>query len=154
MARFKLGPDEFLLMHASRVRRQDGKNGGTDELVLTNRNLIIIDRGLLGAAELEYLPLSQLKAFEGKPQAFATQNRHGQSQLEVFFIDRHEVFLFQSGGRHATVKWADAIVAAASGRAVDVQKRATMALPGIEAAVETLRDSVSQVARTLRGRKA
>ncbi|MFZ1488959.1 MAG: hypothetical protein WAS51_03390 [Ilumatobacteraceae bacterium] len=95
-----------------------------------------------------------MKVVDGQSQALATKSRGGQPQLEVFFLDRHEVFTFQSGGKRAAVKWANAINSTVTGRGAEVQKPANLALPGTELVVETLRDTVGQVMRTLRNKKS
>jgi hypothetical protein len=153
MTKYELRSDEAVLLQAEQVQRRDGKRGGSDGLILTNVHLIVLDRGVLGRAEAEYLPLSQVKVVNDQVQALATKSREGHPQLEVFFLDRHEAFTFQSGGRRAVVKWANAINLVVSGRGGEVRKPANLALPGTERVVETLRDTVGQVARSLRNKK-
>lgn len=154
MTKYELRSDEAVLLQAERVQRREGKRGGSDGLILTNLHLIVLDRGVLGRTEAEYLPLSRVKVVDGQSQALATKSRGGQPQLEVFFLDRHEVFTFQSGGKRAAVKWANAINSTVTGRGAEVQKPANLALPGTELVVETLRDTVGQVMRTLRNKKS
>ncbi len=150
MMKYELRADEAVLLQAEQVRRRDGKRGGSTSLILTNLHLIVVDRGVFGRADAEYIPLSQVKVVNNESQALATKRRHSQPQLEVFLLDRHEVFTFQCGGRRDVVHWANAINSAVTGRGSGVRKRANLALPGTELVVETLRDTLGQVVRTLR----
>ena len=144
VARYELRADEAVLIQSESVKRRDGKRGGQDELVLTNLHLIVLDRGVLGKAEPEYLSLSQVKVIDGRPQALVTKSRDGHHQLEVFFLQRHEVFIFESGGKRAAIKWADAVSAAVNGKGAETQSRANLAIPGTELVVETIRDKIGR----------
>jgi hypothetical protein len=149
MANYELRSDEAVILRSRQIRWVGGRRGGSDELILTNHNLIVVDKGILGRPEAEYIRLDQVKVVDGRPQALVTKARDGRQHLEVFMIDRTEVFVLESGGRREAVKWANAIAAAVNGKGMKVQDRTTMALPGTGLVVETLRDTVGQVAKSL-----
>lgn len=152
MAKYELRSDEAVILRSDQIRWTGGRRGGSDELILTNHHLIVLDKGILGRAEAEYFRLDQVKVIDGRPQALVKKARDGKQHLEVFLLDRTEVFVLESGGRREAVKWANSIAAAVSGNGMKVQDRTTMALPGTELVIGTLRDTVGQVARSLRGK--
>lgn len=82
----------------------------TDELILTNLNVICISKGLFGNTKnIFYYPLSQLKQYNGKAQAISGKLSNGTDALELYFINGVETFKFQSNNKKTINKWISAI---------------------------------------------
>ena len=65
---YQLLPHEFMIMHSDHVCFGNSTTL-TDELILTNLNLVHIKKGIFGGKKSQQLiPINQIKLFEGKPQ--------------------------------------------------------------------------------------
>ena len=66
---YQLLPHEFMIMHSDHVCSGNSTTL-TDELILTNLNLVHIKKGIFGGKKSQQLiPINQIKLFEGKPKA-------------------------------------------------------------------------------------
>ena len=97
MAKYNLQPNEVVVLTESNVAHGGLMARYTDELMLTNLNLVLIKKGVLGNGKgVLTFPLSQIKVWEGRAQAIAGKARNGTPVLDVFFVEGPKV-LFQVG---------------------------------------------------------
>lgn len=138
MAKLELGPDEYVVMKTDAVR-----HGGImtiRDVVLTNRKIVVMSRGLLGGAKtVDQLPLSEVKVIDDRPQAIAEGY-----ELEIYCTRRQETFRFQR--KKDAKAWAenirDLLLGSAAPRRVDDKS-----IPGVEYVAESLKDTVDTVKR-------
>lgn len=118
MADYDLDEDEAVIL------QETGVNAGkfeTVDLILTNKNIIQINRGFLGGTKnsIKY-PLSKLKIFKGKANVLTGKSRNGDKQLELYFTDCEKYYRFNSARDERT--WAHEIIKAHKDRMVEIEK--------------------------------
>ena len=101
-----LQPNKTILLHNNRVYRWGNHEFYTDELLLTNFNMIYIRKGFFGRIKniLKY-PLDQVKVQNGQVQVRMAKNFRGTPQLQIYFKNTLEFFSFQSRGKKQILKW-------------------------------------------------
>ena len=111
MAEVNLASNEGIILQSTSVMSGSVWAAYTDELILTNLNVILIKRGILGNKKNEQrFPISQIKKVNGKPQVMLGQNSlNGSDQLHITFTHGVEWFEFQSNSKKEIVKWIEAI---------------------------------------------
>jgi hypothetical protein len=147
MPKFDLKPDEYVVMKSEGVRHGGMMAGFTKELVLTNQNIILISKGVFGNSKgSEHFPLREVKNIDDKPQAIASG-----TELEIYFLNRHESFGFRS--KRDVNTWAKNISKLLSGDAESIRTTEGMAIPGAAYVAETLKDTLETVKHSF-GRKS
>ena len=149
MSKYQLKPDEYVVMKSENVRHGGMMATYSDDLVLTNKNVILVSKGVLGNTKgVDYFPLSSIKNIDDKPQAIASG-----LELEIYFLDRHDSFQFRSKREVRT--WATNVARLLMGDADDIKSANDMSIPGAAYVVETLRDTVDTVKQSfgLKARK-
>lgn len=110
MTSYNLLPNESIIMKESCVAHGGLWAAYTDELILTNINLVCVGRGIFGNKKKTFVwPLNQVKLYNGKPQAIMGELSNGTKDLEVYFINGSESFNFQSGNNSKIKTWIKAI---------------------------------------------
>ena len=111
MAGIKLASNEGIIIQSAAVMSGSVWAAYTDELILTNLNVILVKRGMFGNKKSEKrFPVSQIKRINGKPQAILGPNSlNGADQLHITFMHGVEWFEFQSGGAEEINRWIKAI---------------------------------------------
>ena len=111
MAGVKLAGNEGIILQSTSVMSGSVWAAYTDELILTNLNVILVKRGIFGNKKGEQrFPISQIKRINGKPQVMLGQNSlNSEDQLHITFMHGVEWFEFQSGGKEEIAKWIKAI---------------------------------------------
>lgn len=140
MEKINLGPDEGVILRAENVACRSG--GNLHELILTNKNLVFVKKGLFGRVkEVLYFPLADVKIVNGKAQALVGRGSNGQARLEVYLRSgEEEFFTFNTGLRREAVRWAAAVA----------QQLGTEGPAGADPS-ETILAGAETVARTLKG---
>ena len=108
---YQLQPNEVFIMKESSVAHGGIWAAYTDELVLTNRRIICVNKGVFGGTKkvFEY-PLNQISLYNGKPQAVFGKLSNGIETLDVYFINGgYESFNFQSSNKKIISKWINEI---------------------------------------------
>lgn len=118
MADYDLDEDEAVIL------QETGVNAGkfeTVDLILTNKNIIQINRGFLGGTKksIKY-PLSKLKIFKGKANVLIGKSRNGEKQLELYFTDCEKYYKFNSARGERT--WVHEIIKAHKDRMAESAK--------------------------------
>lgn len=116
----------------------------TDELILTNKNIIWVSKGMFGNTKgLQKYPLNQIKVINGEAQAFVGKGSAGMPNLQVYFINGQEAFQFQNSSKRGIAKWVNEISKVLTGHDSSRGSVTTQsAIPGKEYLAETLKDTV------------
>ena len=111
MAGLNLASNEGIILQSTSVMSGSVWAAYTDELILTNLNVILIKRGMFGNKKNEQrFPISQIKKVNGKPQVMIGSNSlNGADQLHITFMHGVEWFEFQSDGKEEITKWIKAV---------------------------------------------
>lgn len=100
---FDLEPDEQILLKTTHVQR--GRwSAHTGDLVLTDRALVYVDRGLLG----NFKGYARF-GLDEVSQVIVGEAPDGTPQLEVYHPDGEDEFGFQSGGKREVKAWKKAV---------------------------------------------
>lgn len=103
MKLFDLQPGERIVLKTARVRH--GRWGmHTGELVLTDRALVYVDRGLLGGCR-GYVRFG----LDEVGQVLVGKAPDGSAQLEVYHVEGEDEFGFSSGGKRLAKTWKKAV---------------------------------------------
>lgn len=141
MAKYNLQPNESIIMKQERVLHGGRMATFTDELILTNINLVLISKGLLGNSKgIQIIPLKQIKVFNGKAQVLIGKTSGGFPQLDVYYSSGQDSFGFES--KKEAIKWMDNINKLVTGKSIVVDASPGMAIPGSEYIAETLKGTI------------
>lgn len=98
MAKYNLEPSESILIQSISVLCEgDGLMPGyTDELILTNMNIIHVSKGIFGNTKrVQKYPLNQVKIINGEAQAIMGKSTNGTPNLQIYFLNGQVTFKFQ-----------------------------------------------------------
>ena len=111
MANINLAPNEYIILQSTAVRSGSAWAVYTDELILTNLNVILVKKGVFGNIKGEQrFPIDQIKRVNETPQVMLGKNSlNGIEQLQITFVHGLEWFEFQSGGKKEILKWIETI---------------------------------------------
>ena len=113
----------------------------SDELILTNLNIIYVKKGIFGKIKnIEKFSIKEIKIYEGKAQCFLGKQTNGFPSLEIYFFDKQESFGFRK--KTEVMKWVKSINELLCENA-DVSAMGQFALPGTEILTETIKDTIS-----------
>lgn len=136
MARYSLQPNEALVLKEERVRHGGTFASYSDELILTNLNLVLVKKGTFGNSKgIRLFPISEVKVYNGQAQALIGQNTTGRAVLEVYFLNGQESFEFQAGSKKKLPAWVAKINQVVTGQ------EAPPASSGVELAAGVLKDT-------------
>ncbi|WP_341201115.1 hypothetical protein [Planomicrobium okeanokoites] len=149
MVKVNLMPNESIILKSEKVAHGGLLAINTDELILTNQNIIHVKKGVFGNTKnVEKYPVNQIKIFNGEPQAILGKQRNGSPQLEIYFLTGHECFRFQSLTNREVVRWTNAISNLIRGHE-STTVPAGFAIPGTEYLSETIKGTVDTFKNTL-----
>ncbi|WP_416143786.1 PH domain-containing protein [Planococcus koreensis] len=78
MVKVNLMPNESIILKSKNVMHGGLMANYTDELILTNQNIIHVKKGVFGNTKnVKKYPLNQIKIFNGKSQAILGKQRNG-----------------------------------------------------------------------------
>lgn len=76
MTKYILQTNESLIMKSERVLYGGVLSTYTNELILTNMNIVLIIKGVFGnSKDIRQYPIDQIKIFNGQPQALLTKTK-------------------------------------------------------------------------------
>jgi len=102
--------DEVVIMKETSVAHGGVMAIYTDELVLTNKRIICLSKGVFGGTKkIYYYPLEQIKVFRGIPQVQQGKLSNGTASLDVYLIDGEEQFNFQTKNKKTISIWIEEI---------------------------------------------
>ena len=109
MDNLKLAPYEAVILKEIGVVHGNGALC-TDELILTNLNIIHISKGMFGKIKkISHFPVNQIKLYNGKPQVIMGKLPNGIKTLDVYFNNGNESFHFKTSNTRTINKWINAI---------------------------------------------
>lgn len=142
MAKFNLMPNESIILKSEGVMYGGLMAAYTDELILTNQNIILVKKGIIGNVKnVKKFPVNQIKMYNGEPQAIVRKNQNGLNGLEIYFLNGHESFGFRSSNKKEVVQWVNAICKLLTGQE-STTVPAGVVIPGTEYLVETIKGTV------------
>ncbi|WP_270308677.1 hypothetical protein [Streptococcus koreensis] len=135
---YQLLPHEYMIMHSENVCF--GKSATlSDELILTNLNLIHIKKGLFGGKKGQLtIPINQIKLFEGRPQV-SINKANGDKRLEIYYNGGQASFGFDNA--KDTEKWASNLIKLITGDTSNFDSLGDNSFFGVDVLAETLRDT-------------
>ena len=102
--------DEVVILQETSVAHGGLMSLYTDELILTNKKIICLSKGMFGGTKKTYhYPLDQIKVFNGIPQVQQGKQSNGSPTLDVYLRDGEEHFGFQSSGKKKIATWIEEI---------------------------------------------
>ena len=119
MDRYQLQPNEGVVLQETGICYEPNKlsTAYTDELILTNLNLIHVRKGVfMGTKSVRYIPLNQVKVIGGKCQALVGKARNGHAILQIYTQQGIEEFAFQTKAKKNAGIWANEISRLVTGR--------------------------------------
>ena len=119
---YRLMPNESIILKEVSVAHGGVMAIYTDELMLTNLNIICTSKGMFGNTKnIFQYPLSQIKKYNGRPQVILGKLSNGTPCLEVYFINGGvESFNFQTGNKKKINQWIEAIGKLVGGGSVEL----------------------------------
>lgn len=119
---YNLMPNEGIIIKAEGINNGGTFSGWTDELILTNLNIIHVVRPFIRVKEIRKLPLQSVRVINGYPNVIVRQKEdEGLITVQIFFEDGHpETFGFIEGKEHEAVEWVDALSQAITGHPSNV----------------------------------
>jgi hypothetical protein len=128
---YKLLPNEAIIMKHEKILHGGVIASFSDELILTNHNLVLISKGVFGKVKnIQVFPVNQIKVFNDQAQVIMSKAKGGHPQIEVYFLDGHETFGFES--KRDAKNWLKKINQLVIGEDVEVEVFAKTAIPGTE----------------------
>ena len=154
-AKYSLQSNEVVVLKDEHVMHGGFLSTYTDELILTNLNLVLLKRGLFGNSKgVLTFPVSEIKVYNQRAQATIGEASNGGALLEVYFLNGEEKFGFQSGGKKKLNEWIAKINEVVTGTEAPVhQEFGSMAIPGADLVAGVLKDTLG-VFRAKLGSKA
>ncbi len=119
MAKYQLQYNEGVVLQETSICYEPDKfsTAYTDELILTNLNLIHVRKGVFtGTKGIRYIPLNQVKVVGGKCQALVGKARNGSATLQIYTQQGTEEFAFQTKAKKNAGIWANEISRLVTGR--------------------------------------
>lgn len=143
MAKYSLQSNEVVILKEESVAHGSFLAAYTSELILTNLNLVLVKKGILGNGKgILVFPIKQIKVYNGQAQALVGKKSNGRPALEVHLLNGEETFDFQSGGKKKILAWTAKINQVATGEEAPVERDSGRALPGAETVAGVLKDTV------------
>ena len=110
MLSYDLDIDEGVILKAEGVSTSDYK---TVDLILTNKNLIQVNKGILGNnKDFNKYSLLDIRLVNGKANVIAEKGHDGHKQLEVYFVNHHKFYHAGKAVVFNADKWVKAIIGA------------------------------------------
>ena len=145
MVNYNLAPNETILIQSTAVLCESGgfMAAYTDELILTNINIIHVSKGMFGNTKgVKKYPLNQVKIVNGEAQAIMGKSSNGMPDLQIYFINGQLAFKFQSSDKKEIAKYVNGISKVLTGNISSQSSVANpFAIPGVENIAETLKDT-------------
>ncbi len=140
--KFTLESDEVMILKAERVWHGGAFAGWTDDLILTNKRVTIVKKGMFGnVKDIIKYPLSEIKVYNDQAQAMNTKDGRGMPQLEIFFTSGEEKFQFQNA--RVINDWVMKINELVTGKvSTKIDNNSRMAIPGSAFIAKTLKGTI------------
>lgn len=141
MSKYNLQANEKVVMKSDRVLYGGVMSSYTNELLLTNLNIVLISKGIFGNSKgIQIFPINKIKIFENEAQVRLGKQRNGSPQLEIYFLNSQEVFGFEK--KREVLSWIDNISKLLVGKPAEFISGERNVIPGTEFVAETLKGTV------------
>lgn len=144
--KLELQHNEVVLLTAEGVAHGGRTAGYTDELILTNLNLVVVKKGAFGKIKAtQAFPLNQIKIYNGQAQAVTSKDATGFESLDVYLLDRQERFRFSPATRATrgqARQWAAQINQVITGQVAPVEESPGRTIPGTEFVADALKGTI------------
>lgn len=138
---YKLLPNEAIIMKQQRIIHNSAMNNFTDELLLTNLNLVLISKSTFGNIKnIQTFPVSQIKVFNNQAQILLSKTRGGYPKIEIYFLNGQENFVFES--KKDAITCINKINQLLTGENVEINISAKTTIPGTEMLADALGGTV------------
>ena len=100
MVNLQLDADEGIVLQAQEIERYGKTEDVIDELILTNKSLILIyeykaNRRAKAEQKIDKVPLEQIKTVNGKPQVMRIDHEDYGDVMQIIYVDgSREYFMF------------------------------------------------------------
>lgn len=111
MIDYNLESDEAVILQSNNVSCTTKKIGSfSDELILTNKNIIYVHIGLFGKPKyIKKYSLEYVKMYNGKPQVLINQCKDGYYEMQIYTVDGQVSFRFVKNEKKQISLWIDKI---------------------------------------------
>lgn len=141
MEKIELDYDEAILMKSERVSYGGVLSSYTNELILTNKNIVLVKKGMFGMAKGTIkFPIAEIKTFEGQPQVLVGKAKNSTPTLDVYFRSSQESFGFE--WKKDAVKWVEKITELMTGKKATINTNTRLTIPGTEFVARTLKGTL------------
>ena len=136
-----LDSDEVILLKRERILCSSSSY--SDDLILTNKNIYCISKGMFGKIKNIFrYPLDEIKIYNGEPQAKIEKAKSGYPALEIYLIDGTSAeFIFPTLTTKEIKNWINEICKVITGHP-STQSSSLNALPGTEMVAETIKGTI------------
>lgn len=146
MVNYNLDHSESILIQSTGVLCERGglMTAYTDELILTNLNVIHVSKGIFGNVKrVQKYPLNQVKIINGEAQALIGKSTNGKANLQIYLLNGQVAFSFQSLGKKEILKYVNEISKVLTGKESSRNIVANQfAIPGAEVVADTLKGTI------------
>lgn len=147
MVNYKLQPNESIILKSDSIMYGGIMSGYTDELILTNQNIIHISKGLFNKVKsVQKFSVNQIKIVDQQPQVFRHKRNNGNYQLEIHLRNRVEVFGFIHTNKKEIVQWINAIFKLLTGETSNITN--TYNIPGMDVLSEKIKETADTLKNT------
>ncbi len=148
MKKYNLQPNESIIIKSEKVLHGVVMAKFTDELILTNLNLVFVSKGVFGNTKnIQIYPVRDIKVFDNQAQVKLGKHRNSWPQVEVYFLRGQEAFAFEK--KKEAIKWIDSINKLLTGSSAKIEQNKLMSIPGTEFIAETLKGTIDTFKGTL-----
>jgi len=139
--KYTLQSNEAVIMKTENVRRDDGFKNYVYELILTNKNLILVKKGNWRGKVLDvfYFPISSIRSYEGKASIILSKEKFS-PKMEIHFMTGEEAITFEK--RKEAEKWVENINNLLSGEEIESGSNDNNIIPGTGLVAETLKGTI------------
>lgn len=141
--RIDLAADEVVLLKNNKVLHGGVMSNYTNTLMLTNKRIIFIKKGILGKTkEILSYPLANLKVYNDRAQAMIGKDKNNRNTLDLFFISNEESFGFEF--KKDIIVWIKKINEVTTGKVLKTEEieGANTIIPGLEEIASSVKATV------------
>lgn len=139
--KYMLQANESVICQFDRVCTNIKFGGFSDELLLTNLNIVHTRKGAFGNVKaIQTYPVNQIKIYEDEAQALLVRDSSGWYAVNIYLRDEQLRFMFES--KKNARRLADEINMLLVGKVAKTETDSSWALPGTDVIAATVKDTV------------
>lgn len=153
MVKLNLMPEESIVLKSKSVMHGGLLAAYTDDLILTNKHVIHISKGILGnTKKITKYPLNLIKISNGEPQVILEKYQNG-VRIEIYYENEQVQFAFGSSNKREGAKWVNEIYKLLTGNE-SPKVSAYPLIPGTEYIAETLKGTIHMFKNVFNGQNS